>query len=66
MYAIRSYYVDQRHIPYTLYDIEKSREAAFKKQCIAPGSGIPVVVIDGTIIQGYSKKAFLTALELDE
>ena len=59
-------FFDQRQIPYTLYDIEKSREAAFKKERIAPGAGIPVVIIDGTIIRGYSKKAFLTALDLDE
>jgi len=59
-------FFDQRQIPYTFYDIEKSREAAFRKRHLAPGAGVPVVVIDGTVIPGYAPKAFLTALELDE
>jgi len=59
-------FFDRRKIPYKLYDVEKSREAAFRKKTLAPGAGVPVVVIDGTVIRGYSEKAFRIALELDE
>lgn len=59
-------FFDERKIPYIVYDIEKSPEAAARKKLIAPGTGVPVVVIDGTVICGYSQKAFISALELDE
>jgi glutaredoxin len=59
-------FFEQRGIPYKIYDVEKSREAAFKKKRLAPGAGVPVVVIGDTIIPGYSVRSFLTALELDE
>ncbi len=59
-------FFDRRGIPYTLYDVEKSREASYRKKLIAPGTGVPVVVIDGIVIPGYAPKAFLTALDLDD
>ncbi|PLY00081.1 MAG: NrdH-redoxin [Desulfuromonas sp.] len=59
-------FFDERNIPYIVYDIEKSPEAAAKKEQLAPGTGVPVVVIDDIVICGYSKKAFISALELDE
>ena len=59
-------FFDSRGIPYTLYDVEKSREAAFKKERIAPRSGVPLVIIGDIVIRGYSEKAYKTALELDD
>ena len=49
-------------VPFTEYDVEKDPAAAREKQRIAPGAGVPVTVIDGIQIQGFSAAHYERAL----
>jgi len=51
-----------RRIPFTEYNIEIDEEAARRKQEIDPRPGIPLAVINGQIILGFSKTAYEQAL----
>ena len=51
-------FLDQRGITYQIYDVEKDAAAAKRKNEIAPHSGVPLAVIDGNIIRGWSKSLY--------
>lgn len=51
-------YFQSRAISFTEYDIEKDRAAADRKKKLSPGSGVPLVIIDGQQINGYSPSAY--------
>ena len=56
-------YFQARGIAITEYDVETDPAAAQRKQEILPSPGVPLVVINGTPIQGYSPHAFEQALQ---
>ena len=52
-------YLNEHQIPFTKYDIEKDIQAQQKKKQLAPNySGIPLTVIDGKLIKGFSTQHF--------
>jgi glutaredoxin len=53
-----------RGIPITEYDIEADPAAAQRKQEIYASPGVPLVVINGTPIQGFSPQAYEQALQM--
>jgi glutaredoxin len=55
-------YFQQRGIPFKEYDVEKDPAAAERRKRIDPGSGVPLAVINGQKILGYSASAYRTAL----
>ncbi len=50
-------------VPFTEYDVEADPVAAREKERLAPGAGIPVAVIDGRVIQGFSPTHYEEALD---
>jgi mycoredoxin len=48
-------FLDENHIPYTEYDIEKSEQGR-KQHAALNAKGVPVLDIKGTIIYGYDMK----------
>jgi glutaredoxin len=56
-------YFQARGIAITEYDVEADAAAAQRKHEILPSPGVPLVVINGTPIQGYSPHAFDQALQ---
>jgi glutaredoxin-like YruB-family protein len=50
-------------IKFTAYDVEKDESAARRMRALTPNRGVPFVVINGHGIQGYSEKAYQTALQ---
>ena len=59
-------FFEDNDIPYREYDIEKSKEGLQQYNEIARGSGVPVVIIKGTIIKGFSEKRMRLALNENE
>jgi len=58
-------YLRSKNISFTPYDIEQSAYAKLKKQKLAPGyTGVPLTVINGTILKGFSADRFDKALSL--
>lgn len=56
-------YLKKNKIPFKKYDIEKNIAAKHKKQKLAPSySGVPLTVINGTLIKGFSPESFDEAL----
>ncbi|MGH7965835.1 MAG: glutaredoxin domain-containing protein [Candidatus Binatia bacterium] len=55
-------FLQSQGISFIEYDIEKDPGAAERKQEIAAGAGIPVAVINGQIVRGFSKAAYEKAL----
>jgi glutaredoxin len=51
-------------IPYVAYDIEKDRAAADRKRKLSARSGVPLAVINGKKIFGFSEEAYSRALGL--
>jgi glutaredoxin len=52
-----------RGIPFTVYDIEKDQAAALRKNKLSPGGGVPVTLINGQVLRGFSASAYASALE---
>jgi glutaredoxin len=50
-------------ISYTVYDIEKDRQAAVRKQKLDSRKGVPFVVVNGKKIHGYAPEAYKAALQ---
>lgn len=49
-------YLQSRGIKFNQFDIEKDAEAAARKKALAPGySGIPLAVINGSIVKGFNR-----------
>lgn len=58
-------YLRSKNIAFNAYDIEKNAQAKAKKIQLSPGySGIPLTVINGRILKGFSKREFDIALDL--
>lgn len=56
-------FFNARGISYTAYDIEKDRAAAARMARLNPGGGVPLTVIDGQVIRGFSESAYSAALQ---
>jgi len=56
-------FFNARGIPYTAYDIEKDQAAAARMTKLNPGGGVPVTVIDGQVIRGFSESVYAAALQ---
>ncbi len=57
-------YLESNGIKYNKYDIEKDLSAATRKKKLAPNySGIPLAVINGKILKGFSKSRYSAALK---
>ena len=54
----------KRGIPFAEYDVEADAEAAQRKQAIDNSPGVPLVVINGQPIHGFSPAAYERALLL--
>ncbi len=52
-----------RGIEFTVYDIEKDRDAARRMMAFTTRKAVPFVVINGHGIQGYSEQAYKLALQ---
>lgn len=56
-------YLRANGIAFNRYDIEKDTAAASRKKRLAPSySGVPLAVINGKIVKGYTKEAYEEAL----
>jgi len=56
-------FFDQRGIAYSVYDIEHDPAAARRKSQLDTGRGVPLAVINGIKISGWSQQAYQAALE---
>ena len=57
-------YLDAKGIEYNKYDIEEDESAAKRKKELVPNySGIPLAVINGKIIKGFTEERYSAALE---
>jgi len=56
-------YFRSRNIPVRVYDIEKDKQAAARKQRLAGQSGVPFAVVNGIPIQGYAPERYGQALQ---
>jgi len=52
-------------VAYVNYDIEKDKQAARRKRQLDRRKGVPLTVINGQVIYGFSEKLYRTALGLD-
>ncbi|WP_333873369.1 glutaredoxin domain-containing protein [Methylobacter sp.] len=56
-------FMHKNNIAFHEYDIEQDLDAAARKESLDPGySGIPLAVINGTIIRGFSEAKYQKAL----
>lgn len=56
-------FLRENNIAFNTYDIEQDIEAAARKKTLDPGySGIPLAIINGTVIRGFNTSAYQTAL----
>ncbi|WP_296259404.1 MULTISPECIES: glutaredoxin family protein [unclassified Pseudomonas] len=55
-------FLDSKGIPYTEFDIEKSKEGRTAYEALG-GRGIPLIDVNGTLIRGFSPDAILAALK---
>lgn len=56
-------YLRKNNIAFTAYDIEKDLDAAARKNTLDSGySGIPLAVINGTIVRGFSEDHYQEVL----
>ena len=53
----------RRGIPFTEYDIEKDQNAARKMKRLVSSSGVPLAVINGRLVYGFSKTSYEQALQ---
>lgn len=58
-------YLRSKNISFSSYDIEQSKYAKLKKQKLAPDyTGVPLTVINGKVLKGFSADRFDKALSL--
>jgi len=56
-------FLRKNNIAFTAYDIEQDQDAAARKKNIDPGyGGIPLAVINGAAIRGFSESSYQQAL----
>ncbi len=51
-------YLHSKGIAYREYDIEKDQEALKRKKELSPQGGVPVAVINGQVVTGFSSEAY--------
>ena len=51
-------YLKKRGIAYTEYDVEKDAEALRRRNELSPGGGVPIAVIDGKVVRGFSAELY--------
>lgn len=56
-------YLQQSGINFRAYDIEADETAKLRRQRLAPGTGVPLTVIDGQAIQGFSEQSLNAAFQ---
>jgi len=56
-------FLQSKDISFIEYDIEKDPQAASRKEEISGWGGIPVAVINGQVIRGFSKATYERALK---
>ena len=57
-------FMDFHGIPYNSYDVEEDLDAAARKKALAPNyTGIPLAVINGKIIKGFTKERYSAAFK---
>jgi glutaredoxin len=52
-------------IEYIKFDIEQDKAAAARKSQLDQRKGVPVALINGQVLYGFSEKLYRTALDLD-
>jgi glutaredoxin len=55
-------YLKSRGVPYIEYDVAKSRDALRRKNRLSPSDRVPVAVINGKVIDGFSETTYDAAL----
>jgi glutaredoxin len=55
-------YFTAQGIPFTEYDIERDPAALARKNELAPQTGVPLAVVNGIKISGYSERAYVRAM----
>jgi glutaredoxin-like YruB-family protein len=56
-------YLTANNIPFTEYDIEKDSQAAQRRKELDPRSGVPLAVINGKTVLGFSEASYSQALK---
>lgn len=56
-------FLDRSGVSYRAYDIEADETAKLRRVRLAPGTGVPVTVVDGQTIQGFSEQALNAAFQ---
>ena len=51
-------------IPFVSYDIEKDKAAAARKKQLDQRKGVPLAVINGQVVYGFSERSYRAALDL--
>ncbi len=51
-------YLNSKGISYTEYDVEKDNEAMRRRNELSPDRKVPVAVIDGKVIRGFSSETY--------
>ncbi|BCR06452.1 hypothetical protein DESUT3_35210 [Desulfuromonas versatilis] len=51
-----------RGISFVEYDIEKDKQAARRKQLLDSRPGVPLAIINGNLVHGFSESLYLEAL----
>jgi len=55
-------FLHSRKIPFVAYDVEKDAQAAKRRRTLHKSSGVPLAVINGHVILGFSQDSYLQAL----
>lgn len=61
--VIAKQFLDSKGVSYTEYDIEKDKAAAQRRKELDSRGGVPLAVINGQLILGYSQDAYEYALK---
>ena len=56
-------FLRRNNIPFQVYDIEKDAEAGQRRKAIDKRSGVPLAVINGQVLLGFSEANYRRALE---
>lgn len=56
-------FLDRSGISYRAYDVEADETAKLRRDRFAPGSGVPVTVIDGVAVRGFSEQSLNAAFQ---
>ena len=54
-------FLESKGIPYLEYDIEKSHQGRKEYDALG-GRGVPLMVINGTLVRGYNERGIMAAL----